>query len=395
MYLDITEAELQEITEEIGTFLGAYSIEVDLTKKEVLITLRRALQEFEKETSIWQINNQFGNVYGLPKGLLLSNQIATMNFTLVNQITDWFASMSRTGGKIPWHKDYILLESNRQIYNLALESSKPYPPGTRRINRVLWAMKPETTVIQKFGPNNVNGDDVLYSGNWNFTNDGLNYGSNRLGFVGYTFDTVMMMQAAENRNKIMFSEYFHSISGDILEITPMPGRGIDASMHGTKLFYYYFEESEVALNAKNIQVGLNEEANSEIIIDPIPGIPSSESDLIANPLDFKIELVPWSKLSAWARAFIFDYALARCKYIQGSKWRKIQKTMAGGDMSYEIQFDYQSLLNESQNEVNNLTNRLREDLRELSITKILNDKRDQVDAAVKINNRTPKLWSIM
>jgi cysteine synthase len=101
MKLDISAHELEEAYEDILTILGAFSIEVDIEKKEVKIVLKRAFQEFEKETSIWQLQNQFSNVYGMPAGQQMFNQISTFNMNFVTQITDWFASMNRVGGKIP------------------------------------------------------------------------------------------------------------------------------------------------------------------------------------------------------------------------------------------------------------------------------------------------------
>ena len=47
MYLDLTKDELAVIYEEIMTLLGAYTISVDLTEEEVLISLRNAFMKFE------------------------------------------------------------------------------------------------------------------------------------------------------------------------------------------------------------------------------------------------------------------------------------------------------------------------------------------------------------
>lgn len=393
MYLDITENELQEIYEAIMVILGGIDIDVDLTKEEVLIMLRRANMEFQKETSIWQLQNQFANVYGLPAGLIQQNQIATMNFSLVNQITDWFASMSRTGGKIPWHKDYIQLEAGRQIYDLSKESSKPYPPGTRRIHRVMWVQKPETMNFTRFSATNPSGDDILYSANWNFTTNGLNYGSSPLAFLGYSMDTIMLMQSAENRSKILFSEFFHNLSGDILEITPQPGVNVQSFPPGMKLFYYYWDESEVALNGPNPAIDLGGNTSSTIE-GYYTGMPPGQSNLIANPINMKIDYVDYSTLSPWAKTWIFDYTLARCKYIQGSKWRKIQKTIGTGEMEYTIEFDYQSLLQESQYEIQQLIEQLRTDMQSLNLALLMQQKRDMVEAATKIAQKVPRLWKI-
>lgn len=392
-YLDITENELQKIYEEILTILGAHTIDVDLTKEEILIFLRRSQLIFEKHTSIWQLHNQFGNIYGTPAGLIQQGQLSVMNFSLVQQITDWFASMGRLGGKIPWHKDYIILQPGRQIYDLSKESSRPYPSGTRRIHRVLWMANTNTFGPGKYTDQNRNGDDIINSNNWNFGAGGLNYGTTPLGFLGYSFDTILLMQSQEQRNKVFFSEYFHNISGDILEITPMPGTGIKGITEGHKLFYYYFDESEVMLNGPNANLDLNSEVSSTI--EGMYGLPAGQSNLIANPLEMKIDYVLWSQLSPWARSWIFDYTLAYSKYTQAAKWRKIKKIFSTGEMSYDIEFDYQSLLSEANEEMNKLTNDLRDDLKELNVIKMIQDKAEYVNAARTINKNQPRIWKIM
>ena len=391
MYLDITENDLQMIYEEIVTILGSESIDVDVTKKEVLVMLRRSNMEFQKETSIWQLQNQFANIYGTPAGIVQQNQIATMNFQIVNQITDWFGAMSRTGGKIPWHKDYIILEPGRQIYDLSLESSKPYPSGTRRIHRVMWCAKPETLNFSRYSTTNPHGDDILYSSNWNFTTNGLNYGASPLAFLGYSMDTIMLMQSAKERSRILFSEFYHNLSGDILEISPMPGQGVAAFAPGMKLFYYYFDESEVILNGKNPTLQNNADTSNEI--SGYYGLPPGQAALIANPVDMKIDFTNWSQLSPWAKAWIFDYTLARCKYIQGSKWRKIKKIFSTGEMEYDIEFDYQSLLSEAATEMERLTDKLREDLKELNIAKLVQEKAEMAENASKVSTKGVRLWN--
>ena len=62
MFLDITNEELDEVYNNILTILGAYSVNVDITKEECLIMVKRANLEFQKETSIWQLRNQFANI---------------------------------------------------------------------------------------------------------------------------------------------------------------------------------------------------------------------------------------------------------------------------------------------------------------------------------------------
>ena len=400
LYLDITEEELNILYEEIMVFLGGVDVDVDLTKKEVLIALRNALGKFEKEMGIWQLQNQFINTYGLPAGVALTNQVAVYNNNLVRQITDWFASMQRVGGKIPWHKDYITLEPGRQIYFLDKESSRPYPTGTRRIHRVMWVAKPETLGAGHFygSIQDQTGDDVLYNNNFSFSNSGLNYGNNRLGFLGFTFDTVLMMQAVENRGKILYSEFFHNLSGDVLEITPMPGMGVTTAniQAGTRVYYYYFDERELTAgqaiqNLDQTVYSTTEEYNPGNPNNTY-GLPPGQQQLIANPADMKIDAVPWSYLSPWAKNFVKEVGFALCKYIQAAKWRKIRKTLGTGDMSYEIEFDYGSLLQEAQNEEQRAVDNLRADLDKLNISTLMEQQKNMTEAAVQVNKRGGRTW---
>lgn len=391
LYLDITNSELVQIYKDILTFLGAENIGVDLTKEEIKVCLRRALNKFEKEISIWQIQNQWGNMYGSIQGTKQVKDLARLNFAIVQQVSDWFASMGRFGGKIPWHKDYITLEAGRQIYDLSKESSMPYKPGTRRIHKVMWVAKPETFSFGKYTPSNANGDDVLFSNNWNWSAGGLLYGSSRLGLMGSSSDMVMMLQARENLNEVMFSEFFYNLSGDILEITPMPTNVSTPEIKDLRVFYYYWNEAEIRANDKDLTL---EEYSYEI--DEETGMIPGESGLIANPLDVHFDSINWSDLSPWAKAFVFEYAFALSKYIQGSKWRKIQKTMEGGEMNYSVDFDYSSLLNESESEQRELIESLRMDLEKLNLTKIFEDKRQIFDNAKRINTGgAPKIWKMM
>ncbi len=464
--LTIKASELEEMYEEVLTILGAFSIDVDIEKREVMIVLKRAYQEFQKETSIWQLQNQFGNIYGLPAGQVMSNQIAVFNMNLVTQITDWFASMSRTGGKIPWHKDYIILEPGRQIYDLALESSKPYPPGSRRIHRVMWQGTPELLSGAKFtgGADRLGGDDIINTSAWNFTANGLYYGADRLNYLGQAFDTMLLLQSTEIRRKLLFSEFFYSLSGDMLELFPLPGgQGLNVGPD-TKIFYYYFDEKEVIAGRELAEVtnsitsttktseekifkkleltGVQNGVNKVFIVNPKPdpgilvtfngqtltvGVDYTLTDniitfsndfppiqsssiisiyasvttttessldnndiLLANPAQMKIDLIPWNMLSPWAKTWIWEWTLARCKYIQGAKWRKISKTFSSSENAYVVEFDYNSLISEATDEMKQLKDDLRSDLKELNLVKLMQDKKDIIESA-RASNKGPRL----
>jgi hypothetical protein len=123
-------------------------------------------------------------------------------------------------------------------------------------------------------------------------------------------------------------------------------------------------------------------------------LPPGNGPLIANPLNMKIDAVPWSSLSPWAKQFVKDLTLAKSKYAQGSKWRKIKKTFATGEMEYEIEFDYNSIISEAIDEEKGLIEGLRQDLERLSIVNLSNNQKDIVESAVQINKRKGRKWMI-
>ena len=202
----------------------------------------------------------------------------------------------------------------------------------------------------------------------------------------------------ETRNRLFFSEFFHNLSGDVLEITPTPGSN-PSLKNGDKIFYYYWEEEEL-LAGRGLEKYFDgqsvlEDPNNPNLGNGLVQLPPGQYNLIANPLDMTLNMVNWSALSPWAIAFVKDLAFAKCKYIQGSKWRKIQKTMAGGEMNYEITFDYNSILSEASTEEQNIIEALKKDLDELNISTLMENQAKTVQSTREINKNQPRLWKFM
>ena len=373
LLLDITPDELKELHEYVQTMLGGEDIDVDIIEREVKVSARRALKIYEREVNQWQIRNQMPNIMGFKASTNFTKRFVQDNQMLAQRMSDWWAAMARVGGKIPWKKDYIELENGRQIYNLANESSTPYTPGSRRIHKVLWYMPPEI-VGTSFAP------DLLLSNLWSFGQSGLTFAGNRLAYLGQVSDIVLLTQSFELRNKILYSEFYHNISGDILEISPMPGRAVKIP-ENAKLFYYYFDEANFPLNGTTDETGAGH--------DPL----NPDEELISNPTQVKIDVVPYSSLNSPAKTWTDEYTLALCKYIQGSKWRKV-KSIASPGQDYQVEFDYSSLLSESESDKTKLLEELRDELGKLDFVKMMEDKASITENANKINRSSPRKWLI-
>lgn len=364
--LDMTDNEVKQLREYVETMLGGEDIDVDITEREVKVLACRALKVYVREINQWQIRNQFSDIMGFSAQTNFTKRFVSNNAMLAQRLSDWWSSMARVGGKIPWKKDYVELEEGRQIYNLSTESSTPYQSGTRRVHRVMWYMPPEL-VGRDFVP------DILFSNLWSFGQAGLTFGGHRLAYLGQLEDIVLLTQAFETRNKILFSEFFYNLSGDILEITPMPGNALKIRPD-SKLFYYYFDEEDF------IKAGVEDEFGNV-------------RELIANPVQVQLDNLPYSDLNSVAKTWIDGYTLALAKYVQGTKWRKIRSIASPGS-DYQIEFDYNSLLSESSEEKAALVDEIREELDKLDYVKMWEDKASMVRNSSDISKMSPRKFFI-
>jgi hypothetical protein len=364
MTLDITNEELKEMYQYINVLLGAETVDVDITEEEVRVLACQALKDYVYEINQWQVRNQLANVLGFKSSTDFTNKFITENFTLAQQVSDWWASMARVGGKTPWKKDYIQLESGRQVYDLSVDSSVPYIPGERYIHRIMWYARPE------FFGNNIPPIDLTDNSLFTFTPAGLAYNGYSMAYLGNVFDVVMLAQALETRNKILRSEFFYNISGDIIELTPIPGKTLDIP-NNAKIFYYYYDKKD--------WLGLTSQEQNQL------------GELIGNPTQIKLNVIPYSKLNSIGKNWITNYTLALAKYMFGSKLRMVRK-IAAPDSDYGIEFDYNSLLEESKTEREELKTFLRGELDKVDIVKMFENKASIAENAAKVNKYSPRMW---
>ncbi len=359
MKLDILDCELKEVYQFIQVLLGGEQVDVDIKESEIKILMRKALKDYAERINNWFILNNFSNVQGYDASTNFTYQFVSQNPMIAQRISDWFASMTRTGGKVQWHKDYFFIESGRQIYDLSLESSVPYKRGERRIHRIMWVAKPEIMGGQ-FDPSITDGGLTV------FGSAGLMYGQNLMSYLGTSFDVVLLAQSLETRNKILRSEFFYNISGDIVEVTPMPGNGMDGLPANSRIYYYYVNEDDMLL--------LQEDGDDK---------------LIANPTQVQLDVMKWSDLNSPSKNWIENWTLMLAKYMFASKLRAVRK-IASGESEYQIEFDYQTLLDESKAEKEKMLEDLKLYLDELLPQKQFENKFTVMDNSRKINNMSPR-----
>lgn len=364
--LDIDDEEFAELYEYICTQLGAETVDVDLEPKEINILLRRATKTYLKEIYNWQVVNQFANILGSSATQDFTNRFVRDNTIMAQRYANWFASMARVGGKTEWKKDYFVLENGRQIYNLANESGEPYEPGTRKIHRIMWVSNPPVVGARDLSR------DYSQQNLWNFGQSGLSYNNQNLSVLGQMFDIVLLTQSLKVRNKMLFSEFSYNISGDIVELVPMAGGSLNSVLNEMRVYYYYFDEAD---------------------LQSLEGSEGEANALIANPSQVGISFLKFSSLNDPAKAWIEEYTLALAKYTWASKLRHIKKTI-NEEKAYEIEFDYDSLLQEHQTDKEALIQELRDFLGKLDQDVLMQKKTEMVENAAKTNRFHPRKFFI-
>lgn len=366
--------ELDEVYSYVKVILGGggegAKVDVQISKPEIEVVLCRASKIYQSYIEQWYVENNFGNLMGTDAKKNFTYFFVQDNFLMASRISDWFASMSRVGGHIPWKKDYVTLESGRQIYDLSQESSKPYLPNSRKIHKIMWYTPPvllNTTLSPMTNGIRNSGMDFNIN-NVNLSHRGVTYGNHPLNALGNVMDYILVKQAIQEKNRIVYGEFYYNISGDIVEITPVPGKNINLPKDA-KLIYYYFDKEDM--------LGLNNQDLENV------------NNLINNPTQVNFDLIRWQELNQFSRTWIEEYAIAESKYILGAKWRTV-RSIASPSSDYQVEFDYSSLIDESKETKNFLIEDLKESLEKLKTKNIMEEKASIIDSSKTINKVYPK-----
>lgn len=359
------EDRKKKIFKQFKTMLGWPHRKVELDDDDMEGILEVSIEDYTERIQNWLIEHQWQS--------LLGKDISTLDMTFAMTVRDvdymtqaTYAYSKQVGLQTrgPWElkKDYIEIESGRQVYEI---------PAGREVNEVLW-MTPPTTDAALFA--NFGGFDMGFGGG--FAQMGGGGGSGGFGagggngghYIAPAFDVLLSASDFNLKNRLLRSDLVYKITAGpdgtkLLHLISTPGSklsfgGMGAGMatgsgfgptsiglRGCRVWYHYYD-----VTPENV-----DECRK---INP---------DIIKMPNEVPIGKLDFTSFNEPTQVFIRQLFVAEAKRALS----RVRGKFGGivGPQEAERTLDYESLSSEGTEEKKTLFERLDERLEKLSTEK--------------------------
>jgi hypothetical protein len=348
--------------------LGAPIRKIELDWDQMCSLLETSIEDYAQRVQDWLVENQWSS--------LLGNEASKLDiaFALTTRSLDFESNFSYAYSKQvglqqrgPWElkKDYVVIERNKQVYQI---------PAGREINEILW-ITPNSTdhalySFAGFGDYGFGGGfgQVPYAG-W-----GQGGGLGNGGFyVAPAFDVLLRAADFSLKSKLLRSELTYKVTAGpngtrLLHLMPIPGSrlsfaagglvGGQIGLAGTKVWYHYYDTAD--MTDEEVENCLNE-----------------NEDIIKLPNEVPLSKLQYSDLNEPTRVWVRRYLTALFKEALGRVRGKFSGALKVPEA--ELTMDYDSLLNEGQEEQKSLLEELDGRLERLSNVKQLENKASEAE----------------
>jgi hypothetical protein len=325
--------------------------------------------------SEWLIEHQWQSLLGANVDTIdMAFALSVRSQDFVTQYTYAYSKQVGLQSRGPWElkKDYITLESGRQVYQI---------PANREINEVLWITPPTTDMALLA---NYAGIDYGFGGGYaqlGSTGGGFNAAGRGGYYIAPAYDILLTASDFNLKNRILRSELTYKVTAGpdgtrLLHLMSTPGsklsfgRGIGGStsssinMTGCQVWYHYYETTPDNL----------EECRLE------------NPDVIIMPNDVPLAKLDYAKFNAPTKTLIRQLFFAEAKRTLGRTRGKFGGLI--GPPEAQATMDYESLLSEGNDERKAILERLDERLTRLSSTSQLEraaNEAENLNKALKYN----------
>jgi hypothetical protein len=350
--------EKEKLFQQFRHTMGAPLRDIELEDETLCTLLDISIEDYSMYVSEWLIEHQWQSLLGANVDTIdMAFALSVRSQDFVTQYTYAYSKQVGLQARGPWElkKDYITLESGRQVYQI---------PAGREINEVLW-ITPPTTDMALFA--NYAGIDYGFGGGYGqlgSTGGGFNAaGAGGAGgyYIAPAYDILLTASDFNLKNRILRSELTYKVTAGpegtrLLHLMSTPGsklsfgRGIGGAtsssinMTGCQVWYHYYETTPENVEQCRLE----------------------NPDIIIMPNDVPLAKLDYAKFNAPTKTLIRQLFFAEAKRALGRTRGKFGGLI--GPPEAQATMDYESLLSEGNEERKAILERLDERLTRLSST---------------------------
>lgn len=350
-----------KVFEQFRVSMGAPYRKVELDDDQLCVLLDIAIEDYSQYVQEWLIEHQWQSLLGQNVDATdMAFALSVRSLDFVTQYTYAYSKQVGLQANGPWElkKDYIDIEAGRQVYQI---------PAGREVNEVLWITPPTTdrALFANYGGLN-------YGLGGGFAQIGTGAGGSGMpgaGYGGYyiapAYDILLTAADMNLKNRILKSDLVYKLTAGpngtrLLHLLSTPGSKISfggaigqtgvgggLNLTGCQVWYHYYDT-----NSKNIDDCRNQ-----------------NPDIITLPNEVPLGRLDYSKFNEPTKVLIRQLFIAEAKRALGRTRGKFGGII--GPPEAQATMDYDSLLNEGNEERKAILERLDARLDKLSSIKQL------------------------
>ena len=335
--------------------LGYPVLDVELQDLNIYACFEEAVSVYAEELYQLKIKDNYLTLEGQPTSSLLNNTVVSPNLTNLLNISETYSQPAGVGGFVSWKSGSLLLTASVQNYDLydwAVNTQGMNPNDRIVIQRVMYQAPP---ALYQYGYGSYYpqlGGAGAWPGNWG------GYGFAGWGGVGNgatyypVFWTISMLQEVEMQNMVNLPAWTFELIGTNLRLMPIP------TQNGGRVSLQYAFQSDLMSLTENSPYGNNQ-------------------GLVANASMAPYGLITYSDLNQPAKQWTKEYTAALTSELLGLIRGKYQVVQIPGA---ETTLNFADLIARGQKMQQDLREKLRLDLEDMSRQKQLERKQSENDS---------------
>lgn len=249
--MSVSSEEREKLFRQFRHSVGAPIRQIELTDEQLCTLLEISIEDYAQYVQEWLVEHQWQSIIGQSIDTIdMAFALSVRNFDFMTQYTYAYSKQVGLQTRGPWElkKDYVSLESGRQVYQI---------PAGREVNEVLWITPPATSqaLLANYG-----GIDYGFGGGFSQVGGGVGTGgpNGRMGYyVAPAFDILLTAADMNLKNRIIRSELVYKITAGpngtkLLHLMSTPGSklsfgqgiggvGSSINMTGCQVWYHYYD----------------------------------------------------------------------------------------------------------------------------------------------------------